>query len=118
MIISHEDTWQHVGEYLRHFQKLFLMAGLDVSQMKSEIESTFSYRKATQTHNTFIQSLQALPLISQLKSLLELLTGNTNAALITQINFSKQCIIVSQLRSLVEASLMNNPKQAVSIFHF
>jgi hypothetical protein len=93
------------------------MSGIDtipvLSQLKSAIEAPFSIKKATQTQDQFVDSLAALPLISQLKSLLELITGNPNTALITQIKFSKQCILVSQLRSLVEASLMNNRKQAV-----
>ncbi|CDW74392.1 UNKNOWN [Stylonychia lemnae] len=45
----------------------------------------------------------SIPVISQLKSLVEVCCGNTVGARRTQINFSNQCIVVSQVKSLVQS---------------
>lgn len=46
-----------------------------------------------------------LPVVSQVKSLVQVLCGDAEGATQTQINFSRQCPVVSQLRSVVELSL-------------
>lgn len=46
--------------------------------------------------------MDAIPLISQGKSLLQFLTGNIEGAVRTQDNFTKQCLGISQLRSGIE----------------
>lgn len=43
-----------------------------------------------------------VPIISQLKSLVQYLSNDSVGATITQQNVSKQCIIISQCRSFVE----------------
>lgn len=45
------------------------------------------------------------PVVSQVKSLVQVISGDTEGARQTQENFSKQCPIVSQTRSLVELGL-------------
>lgn len=44
-----------------------------------------------------------IPVVSQVKSFVQAVTGNTEGARQTQENFSRQCPIVSQARSAVEA---------------
>mmetsp|Transcript_62336 Transcript_62336/g.76354 ORF Transcript_62336/g.76354 Transcript_62336/m.76354 type:complete len:370 (+) Transcript_62336:30-1139(+) len=55
-------------------------------------------------------SIDAIPLISQVKSLVQAVKGDKNGAKRTQERFSKQCIGVSQVRSLIE--VMNGDKDA------
>lgn len=45
-----------------------------------------------------------IPVVSQLKSLVQVISGDAEGAKQTQENFSKQCPIVSQARSAVEAA--------------
>ena len=45
----------------------------------------------------------AVPLVSQVKSLVQACSGDMQGALETQENFSRQCPVVSQCRSLVHA---------------
>jgi len=49
--------------------------------------------------------MDAIPVISQLKSAVQAIFGQLEEAEKTQINFSRQCPVVSQIRSAVEASL-------------
>ena len=44
------------------------------------------------------------PVVSQTKSLFQAIGGDTEGALRTQENFSRQCLGVSQVRSAVELS--------------
>jgi len=48
--------------------------------------------------------MDAFPVISQVKSLIQAISGDLDGAEQTQINFSQQCPVVSQIRSAVEAS--------------
>ena len=50
-------------------------------------------------------NVDTLPVISQTKSLVQAVSGDTDGALRTQENFSRQCPVVSQTRSLVEVSM-------------
>jgi len=45
------------------------------------------------------------PVVSQVKSLVQGISGDAEGARATQANFSRQCPVVSQIRSLVEVSL-------------
>ena len=47
--------------------------------------------------------LDWIPVVSQIKSWVYLVVGNVDQAKQTQINFSKRCPVISQLRSAVEA---------------
>ena len=47
----------------------------------------------------------SIPVVSQTKSLVQAIGGDTEGARRTQENFSRQCPVVSQTRSLVEASM-------------
>ncbi len=47
--------------------------------------------------------IDALPVLSQVKSLVRVCNGDFKGALETQDNFSRQCPVVSQCRSLVHA---------------
>lgn len=49
--------------------------------------------------------MDTLPVISQTKSLVQVIGGDAEGALRTQENFSRQCPVVSQTRSLVEVSM-------------
>eukprot|EP01084_Bolivina_argentea_P137575 242298_1 len=53
-----------------------------------------------------------IPLISQIKSLLQLLFGQTSESLETQINFVDATPILSQLKSLYELFIDYSPIQA------
>ena len=53
----------------------------------------------------------SVPVVSQTKSLVQAISGDTEGARRTQENFSRQCPIVSQTRSLVEVS-MGDPDAA------
>ena len=55
--------------------------------------------------------VDAIPFISQFKSLIQVMSGDKEGARRTQENFSKQAPIISQSRSLVEAA-MGNPRAA------
>ena len=46
----------------------------------------------------------SIPVVSQAKSLVQVIGGDADGALRTQENFSRQCPVVSQTRSLVEVS--------------
>lgn len=43
-----------------------------------------------------------IPFVSQAKSLVQFISGDSEGARQTQVNFSKQCVLVSQVRSAVE----------------
>ena len=43
-----------------------------------------------------------IPVVSQVKSLVQIVTGDVEGARQTQANFSRECPIVSQVRSVVE----------------
>lgn len=49
------------------------------------------------------RSIDAIPILSQFKSLFQAMSGDTAGARRTQENFSKQAPIYSQVRSAVEA---------------
>ena len=53
----------------------------------------------------------SVPVVSQTKSLVQAISGDTEGARRTQENFSRQCPVVSQARSLVEVS-MGDPDAA------
>ena len=55
----------------------------------------------------------SVPIISQVKSAIQAIAGDTKGALETQEDFSKKCILVSQIRSLVELSL-GDPQAALN----
>ena len=50
-------------------------------------------------------NINTVPVISQIKSAVEACSGDLEAALETQEEFSRKCIFVSQIRSAVEAGL-------------
>ena len=50
-------------------------------------------------------TVDSLPVISQTKSLVQVISGDADGARHTQENFSRQCPVVSQARSLVEVSM-------------
>ena len=50
-------------------------------------------------------NVDSLPVVSQVKSLGQAITGDTEGARQTQENFSRRCPVVSQARSLVEVSM-------------
>lgn len=47
-------------------------------------------------------NIDSLPVVSQVKSLVQVIGGDAEGARQTQVNFSQQCPVVSQARSLVE----------------
>lgn len=53
-------------------------------------------------------SMDWIPVLSQVKSLVQAVSGDTEGARITQENFSKQCPIVSQSRSAAEAVFISS----------
>ena len=57
-------------------------------------------------------NVDGVPVVSQTKSLVQTIAGDTDGARQTQENFSRQCPVVSQARSLVEVS-MGDPKAAL-----
>lgn len=57
--------------------------------------------------------MDAIPVFSQAKSLVQLICGQREQAKKTQVNFSQQCPVVSQGRSLVEWSVGKNSKAAI-----
>ena len=65
-------------------------------------EDRFSHNEA-QILNVNFQMADAFPVVSQVKSLVQWASGDSEGAERTQQNFSKQCPIVSQVRSAVEA---------------
>lgn len=48
--------------------------------------------------------MDAIPVLSQTKSLVQFICGQREKAKQTQVNFSRQCPVVSQVRSMVEAA--------------
>ena len=50
-------------------------------------------------------NVDSVPVVSQAKSLVQVIGGDAEGALRTQDNFSRQCVGVSQVRSLVEVSM-------------
>ena len=50
-------------------------------------------------------NVDSVPVVSQTKSLVQAISGDTEGARQTQENFSRQCPVVSQTRSLVEVSM-------------
>lgn len=52
------------------------------------------------------------PIISQVKSFVQVVAGDIEGARKTQINFSNQAPVVSQAKSFVEATIMQNPEAA------
>ena len=46
----------------------------------------------------------SMPIVSQTKSLVQVMTGDAEGARRTQENFSRQCVGISQARSLVEST--------------
>ena len=50
-------------------------------------------------------NVDSVPVVSQTKSLVQAISGDTEGARKTQENFSRQCPVVSQTRSLVEVSM-------------
>lgn len=56
--------------------------------------------------------VDAILIISQLKSLWELFTGHPECAKRTQINFSRRAAVISQLRSLVEWGILKDSDAA------
>ena len=56
-------------------------------------------------------NINAVPVVSQVKSLGQVASGNAEGARITQEEFSKLCPVISQTRSLVH-SLSGDQKQA------
>ena len=57
-------------------------------------------------------NVDSVPVVSQTKSLVQAVAGDTEGALRTQENFSRQCPVVSQTRSLVEVSI-GDPQAAL-----
>ena len=49
-------------------------------------------------------NVNAVPVVSQVKSAIQASCGDMEGALQTQEDFSKQCVVVSQVRSAVEAT--------------
>ncbi len=56
----------------------------------------------------------AIPVISQVKSLVQACAGDMKGATETQENFSRQCPVVSQCRSLAHAAMGDN-EQALKV---
>ena len=57
-------------------------------------------------------NVDSKPVLSQLKSLGQAITGDMKGAKETQENFSKRCPVISQLRSAVEATALRNTEAA------
>ncbi|KAJ3113298.1 hypothetical protein HDU96_003567 [Phlyctochytrium bullatum] len=53
-----------------------------------------------------------IPVVSQVKSLIQAIAGDAKGALKTQQTFSQTCPVVSQIRSLVEATILGDPVAA------
>jgi len=49
----------------------------------------------------------SIPIVSQVKSAVQACKGDMKGALITQENFSKRCVLVSQVQSAVEAAVVS-----------
>lgn len=60
--------------------------------------------------NTF----DGIPILSQIKSAIQAAAGDLKGASITQDNFSKKCIVVSQLRSAVESGIFQDHQAATN----
>lgn len=56
--------------------------------------------------------LDFLPVASQIKSAIQAASGDLEGAKNTQENFSRQCPVISQARSFVEATALQNPEAA------
>jgi len=56
--------------------------------------------------------MDSLPIVSQVKSAVQFTIGDWDGARTTQDNFSKQCVLVSQVRSIIE--LAQGEKKAAS----
>lgn len=50
-------------------------------------------------------NINAVPVVSQTKSLVQVISGDQPGALATQIDFSRQCPIVSQVNSAIQAAM-------------
>ncbi|OQR92650.1 hypothetical protein ACHHYP_03372 [Achlya hypogyna] len=58
--------------------------------------------------------IDTVPLVSQAKSLFQALTGDLKGASKTQENFSRGCPVVSQVRAVVEESIIQDPVAAAT----
>ncbi len=56
--------------------------------------------------------MDALPVLSQVKSLYQVIRGDSNGARITQVNFSRQCPVISQFRFFVEVMILGDREAA------
>jgi len=52
--------------------------------------------------------MDALPVVAQLKSFALAVSGDWDGAMTTQDNFSKQCVVISQFRSIVELAICSS----------
>ncbi|CAK4067068.1 unnamed protein product [Aphanomyces euteiches] len=86
-----------------------------VSQARSLVERTIlqdpDAASKTQQH-FFSFSLDHCIGLSQAKSIVQAIRGDTEGALRTQDNFTKGCAVISQARSLVEGTILRNPEAA------
>ena len=62
-------------------------------------------RLYTALEKSRVPKMDAIPILSQLKSLVQVIGGDEEGARKTQQNFSRQMPVVSQMRSLVEVSM-------------
>ncbi|ETV69811.1 hypothetical protein H257_14634 [Aphanomyces astaci] len=86
-----------------------------VSQARSLVESTIlrDPAAAAKTQKHFMSfSLDHCIGLSQAKSLVQVICGDTAGALQTQDNFTRGCAVISQARSLVESTILRNPEEA------
>ncbi|EQC30960.1 hypothetical protein SDRG_11433 [Saprolegnia diclina VS20] len=64
------------------------------------------------TEPTTAAPIDTVPLVSQAKSLLQAITGDLKGASQTQDNFSRGCPVVSQVRAVVEDTIIQDPAAA------
>jgi hypothetical protein len=58
--------------------------------------------------NFFLMGVESIPIVSQFKSLIQYFQGDLEGAAKTQDDFSRKCLVISQLRSAVEAAMDRN----------
>lgn len=106
-------------------QERFSERCIGVAQIRSVAQAaTGDLEGAALTQQRFFDNTQrlldnsetadAVPGVSQLKSLALFVSGDPERAIETQANFTRRCPVVSQMRSGVEAFVLEDPDQAAA----
>lgn len=106
-------------------QQRFSERCIGVAQIRSVVEvASGDLDAAAQTQQRFFgnahrllndsETADAVPGVSQLKSLAQLMSGEPDRAIETQANFTRRCPVVSQVRSGLEAFILERPDEAAA----